>query len=110
MGIITGKEVEPTVVLLPSAFEIVAVSVAVPAVRPLTTTGVLLVNVPVGVTIAAGLEIESEIGIELPDGLTVAFVVAVWPTKTELIVENETVGGGAEVPPVEPLKYEVGQK
>jgi hypothetical protein len=77
----TVNDVDPTVRLPPSGLEIEAVMVAVPADRPLTTTAVLLVNVPVGVTIATGLEIESEIGIVLPE-LTVAFIVAVWPTMT----------------------------
>ncbi|MGB8475633.1 MAG: hypothetical protein WCE61_16240, partial [Candidatus Acidiferrum sp.] len=52
----TRKEVEPTVFLLPSAFEMVAVRMALPTVRPLTTTGVVLLKVPVGVTMVAALE------------------------------------------------------
>ena len=75
---VTGNEVEPMVTGdPPSGFAIVAVSVAVPAVRPLTTTLVVVVNVPVGVTTAAGLVTVSEIGVELFVGLTVAFVLAV---------------------------------
>jgi hypothetical protein len=88
----TGKDVEPTVGFEPSEFETVAVSVAVPTDRPWTTTFVLWVNVPVGLTIAAGPLMESEIASVFPEGETVAVVVAVCPTATLGILENETVG------------------
>ena len=39
---VTENEVEPTVAVDPSGLETVAVSVAVPTVRPLTTTLVLI--------------------------------------------------------------------
>jgi len=78
---VTGNEIEPTVAVEPSGLETVAVSVAVPTVRPLTTTLVVVVNVPVGLTMEAGLEMESEIGVELP-WPTVAVVFAVCPTTT----------------------------
>lgn len=87
----TENDVEPTV-RFPSEFETVAVIVAVPTDTPLTTTGVVCVNVPVGLTMAAGLLIESEIGNAFDDGETVAVVVAVCPTATEEMVEKETVG------------------
>jgi hypothetical protein len=78
----TWKDVEPTVGFVPSEFETVAVSVAVPADSPLTITLVLWVNVPVGLTTAAGPEIESEIGTVFPEGATVALIVAVCPIWT----------------------------
>jgi len=80
---VTGNDVEPTGMAdPPSGFGTVAVRVAVPTVRPLTTTPVLEVNVPVGLTMAAGLEMESEIGVELFCGSTVAVVLAFCPTTT----------------------------
>lgn len=99
-GAATGNEVEPTVRgEPPSGFGTVAVSVAVPVERPLTTTPVLEVNVPVGLTIAAELVMVSEIGVELFEGVTVAVVVAVWPTATPEILENETLGVGVTLSP-----------
>jgi len=78
---VTGNEIEPTGIgEPPSGFGTVAVRVAVPTVRPFTTTPVLVVNVPVGLTTVAALEMFREIAIVLFVGLTVAFVVAVWPT------------------------------
>jgi hypothetical protein len=87
----TGKDVEPTV-RFPSAFETVAVIVAVPTDTPLTITLVLFVNVPVGLTMAAGLVMEREMGVVFDEGETVAVVVAVCPTETEEMVEKDTVG------------------
>jgi hypothetical protein len=55
------------------------VIVAVPTAVPWTTTPVLCVNVPVGLTMAAGLVMESEIGTVFDEGLTVALIVAVCP-------------------------------
>ncbi|HKV82818.1 MAG TPA: hypothetical protein VJP02_32015 [Candidatus Sulfotelmatobacter sp.] len=99
-GSVTENDVEPIVsVPPPSGFVIVAVSVAVPAVRPFTTTFVLVVNVPVGLTIEAPPEIESEIAVVLFEGLTVAVVVAVCPTATPEIFENETLGVTLSFPP-----------
>ena len=80
-GWTTVKDVEPTVVA-PSEFETVAVIVAVPADSPLTITSVLCVNVPVGLSMAAGPEMDSEIGTVFPVGITVASIEAVWPTPT----------------------------
>jgi len=77
----TWKDVEPTGVV-PSEFETVAERVAVPTDSPWTTMLVFWVNVPVGLTIAAGLEIESEIGTVFAEGVTVALIVAVCPTWT----------------------------
>jgi hypothetical protein len=67
----TENDVEPTVIFPPSEFETVAVSVAVPTDIPLTTTAVVCVKVPVGLTIAAGLVMESEIGSVFDEGETV---------------------------------------
>ena len=98
----TGKDVEPTVRFPPSEFETVAVIVAVPADIPLTTTAVVCVNVPVGLTMADGLLMESKIGVVFDEGDTVAVIVAVCPTATEGIPEKVTVGvtvpgaGGAD--------------
>jgi len=77
----------------PSGFGTVAVSVAVPTVRPFTLTLVLAVKVPVGLTIDAGVEIESEIGVVLvvPSPVdTVAVMSAVCPTTTNEMSENVT--------------------
>jgi hypothetical protein len=82
-AVVTGNEVEPMGTGdPPSGFEIVAVRVAVPTVRAFTTTLVLVVNVPAGLTTAAGLVMLREMGVVLFVGLTVAFVVAVCPTRT----------------------------
>ena len=81
-GCTTWKDVEPTSGLPPSEVETVAVIVAVPTDNPLTITLVLCVNVPVGLTIAADPEIESEMGTVFPEGVTVAVIVAVPPTWT----------------------------
>ena len=78
----TWKDVEPTGGFVPSEFKTVAVIVAVPTDNPWTTTFVFWVNVPVGLTMAAGPEIESEIGTVFPEGVTVALIVAVCPTWT----------------------------
>ena len=76
---VTAKEIEPTGTVPdpPSGFGIVAVNVALPLVRPFTATLVLVVNVPVGLTMAAGLVILREIGVVLFEGVTVAAKVAV---------------------------------
>jgi hypothetical protein len=87
---VTGKDVVPAVAVDPSEFETFALRVAVPTVRPLTTTLVFVVNVPVGLTTAAGLEMDRDIGVELFGGLTVAVVVAVWPMMTYGMSENKT--------------------
>jgi coenzyme F420-reducing hydrogenase gamma subunit len=94
----TGKDVEPTVMgCPPSEFEIVAVIVAVPTESPSTTTAVVFVKVPVGLTMAAGLVIEREIGSAFDAGETAAVVVPVCPTKTEEMGEKHTVGFGTTV-------------
>jgi hypothetical protein len=85
---VTWKEVEPTGALPPSPFETVAVRVAVPTDIPFTMTLVLCVKVPVGLTIAAGLVMESKIGTVLFDGVTVALIVAVCPTATEMLEKD----------------------
>jgi len=54
---------------------------------------VFAVNVPVGETMEAGDEIAREMGVELVEGVTVAVVVAVWPTMTYEIGEKVTVAG-----------------
>lgn len=90
---ITGKVVEPTGIgFPPSGFGTVAVMVAMPADIPLTMTPVFCVNVPVGLTMAAGLVMESEMGVVLLEGVTVTFVVVVAPIATLGIPEKETVG------------------
>jgi hypothetical protein len=101
---VTGKLSVPTCGCVPSGFATVAVRVAVPTVRPFTTTLVVVVKVSVGETMEAGAEIESEIGVVLVwlfPVETVAVVVAVCPTITLEIVEKVTLGvvfPGAEPP------------
>jgi hypothetical protein len=97
----TLKDVEPTVGFVPSEFETFAVIVAVPADIPWTITLVLWVNVPVGLTMAAGPVMESEIGTVFDEGVTVAVIVAVCPTPTE-ILENDTEGVTLPVEPPPP--------
>jgi hypothetical protein len=88
----TGKDVVPTVGLVPSVFEAFAVIVAVPADIPLTIMLVLWVKLAVGLTITAGLVTESEIGTVFVEGETVALIVAVWPTATAGMLEKDTEG------------------
>jgi len=76
VGDCTGNDVEP-IVKVPSEFEADAVRVAVPADSPLTITVVLCVNVPKGLTTAAGPEMEREMGVVLLGGVTVALIEAV---------------------------------
>lgn len=93
MVVVTLKVVLPTILVVePSPLEMVAVRVAAPGERPLMTTFVVAVNVPVGLTKAAGPERVSVMGMVFVGGFTVAVMVPVPPAGIPGVEEKVTVG------------------